>query len=100
MGLGSCRFRLRLMGCPLVDWGVAESIADEDAGLGASMVCEPDGERRGSASDTGFTSAAISMLAVGRGSYLCSLHCFVVREGKMPSRRPLWLQPATSRSPK
>ena len=60
--------------------GVAGSVALESAGLGASiLLCEPEGERRGSASDTGLTRAAISMLAE-----LCGLHkyglcqCFFV----------------------
>jgi hypothetical protein len=46
--------------------GVAGCVALElEIAGGASMLlCEPDGERRGSDSDTGLTRAAISMLAV------------------------------------
>ena len=64
MGFGSCRLRLRLISLVCDCLGVSGSVALSNAGLGASMLlCEPDGERRGSDSDTGLTRAAISILA-------------------------------------
>lgn len=56
------------------------AVAVEGAGLGASMwLCEAEGERRGVASDTGLTRAAISMLAELSGRHKDSLcQCFFV----------------------
>lgn len=78
IGLESRRLRLRLMMVVCDCLGVAGRVALESAGLGASiLLCEPEGERRGSASD-GLTKSAISMLAELRGLHkyalcLCSL---------------------------
>lgn len=83
--MGTCWCRLRLRDMLLLAWecdslGVAGRVALESEGLGANMLpCEPEGERRGSVSDTGLTRAAMSMLAVccGRHKYgLCQ--CFFV----------------------